>query len=120
MILVRGFAVGEDENGTNIFGVAFLVFFRSFARSAAGRLIEDPCDEEDSSRVNVAMYDATAEESVVNGMSVCTLESHDRIEYRAPVRTPMSVATSLRTPSIRGFSPSQSSAPIEPVRSMTK
>ena len=66
------------------------------------------------------MYEATADESVVSGMSMCTEESHVRIEKREPAMEFMRMATSLRTPSMRGLDPSQSSAAIEPVRSMTR
>ena len=102
-----------------LFGWRSLFFFSSLASSWAGRWGDEPCEEEDSSCVNVAMYDWTAEASVVRGIPTCTFESHDRIEKRDPVREFMRMPTSLRTPSMRGLSPSQSSAPIDPVRSMT-
>ena len=66
------------------------------------------------------MYEATAEASLVSGMSVWTEESQVRIEKRDPARVFMMSATSLRTPSMRGLVPSQSSAAMDPVRSMTR
>ena len=66
------------------------------------------------------MYATTADASEVSGRSVWTFESQDMMEKREPVRMFIMIATSLRTPSIRGLLPSQSSAAMEPVRSMTK
>ena len=42
VILVRGFAVGEDENGTNIFGVAFLVFLQELREVRCGTVDRGP------------------------------------------------------------------------------
>ena len=98
----------------------FSLFFSSiFARWAAGRSGEEPCEDSESSWTKVAMYEVTAVESVVSGSSVRTPESQLMMEKREPAIFSRMVATSWRTPSIRGFLPSQSSAAMEPVRSMT-
>ena len=110
----------KTKRARTFWGWRSLFFFRSLARSLAGRFTDDPWEELESSRSKESMYETTAEASEVSGRSVWTFESQDMIEKRAPVRAFIMIATSLRTPSMRGLLPSQSSAAIEPVRSMTK